>query len=102
MGRELSLRAEGSRLFLDVPDWTDLQTLGPRSLAAQRRALAGVTRALDKTRLSLTVNVAGQPALGFGDGVRTTLLARLVGLRSADVRFSAIIGFLRARALVVR
>ena len=91
------LRAEGSLLTLALPGWATLQGLGPRSLLARRRALVIATRALRKTRLTLDVDVDGRRAFGLGEGVRTTLLARLLGLSSADIRVANVVSLLRPR-----
>ena len=97
-GGRLILKAEGSQLHLAVPRWSDMHGLGPRSLLAQRRALVTTVRALRKLSLTLSIDVAGQRALGLGAGARTTLLARLLGLTSADIRWPTVINLLRARA----
>jgi hypothetical protein len=92
------LRAEGSELYLAVPRWAEFQRLGPRSLMTRRRALVTTIRALRKLSLTLRIDVAGHRAFGLGAGVRTTMLARLLGLPSADIRLSTVINLLRARA----
>jgi hypothetical protein len=98
-GRQVTLRAAGSELLLAVPGWAELKLLGPRSLLAQRRALAATLRALRTLHLTLRVDVGGQPAFGLGHGVRTSWLARLLGLASADIRFAAVAQLLRSRAV---
>lgn len=92
------LSAHGSLLRLAVPDWADLHGLGPRSIRAQRRALVTATGVLKRMSLTLDVNVDGQRIFGLGEGVRTTLLARLVGLTSADLRISNVVELIRSRA----
>lgn len=93
------LKAEGSQLHLAVPRWAELHRLGPRSLMTQRRALVATIRALRRLGLTLSINVAGHRAFGLGASVRTTMLARLLGLPSADIRLSTVINLLRARAV---
>ena len=48
--------------------------------------------------LTLDVDVDGRRAFGLGDGVKTTLLARLLGLDSTDIRLSNVVSVLRSRA----
>lgn len=97
-GQPLRLKAEGSRLELAAPAWTVFEGLGPRSLLTQRRALAAATRSLRSLRLTLDINVNGHRAFALGAGVKTSLLARLLGLRSTDIRISTVVNYLRARA----
>ena len=80
-----------------MPGWATLHGLGPRSLLARRRALVTATRALRMSRLTLDVDVDGRRAFGLGEGVRTTFLARLFGLASADIRVSNLVSLLSAR-----
>lgn len=96
----VTLSGEGSLLRLGVPGWANLHGLGPRSLGAQRRALVNVTGMLNTLSLTLDVNIDGKRAFGLGKGVKTTLLARVVGLTSADLRFSHVVKLLRTRAAV--
>ena len=96
--RAVTLSADGSQLRLEAPEWEDLHGLGPISLLAQRRTLATMTAALRKLSLRLDVNVAGRRAFGLGAGVKTTLLARLMGLSAVDVRISNVVSLLRSRA----
>ena len=63
-----------------------------------RRALATSINALKTLSLSVDVEIEGNRALGFGEGVKTTLVARLLGLNSADIRLATIIRLLRSRA----
>lgn len=100
-GRKFSLRAEGSRLDLAIPVWKDFHSIGPRSLSGKLRALKTAVRALRKTHLTLHIYIAGQRAVGLGKGVKPTLLARLLGLRSASIPFSSVIRLLKARAPAV-
>ncbi|MBT8083269.1 MAG: hypothetical protein KJO56_12665 [Gammaproteobacteria bacterium] len=93
----VTLRASGSRLTLAVPGWATLHDLGPRSLLARRRALVIATRALRTSRLTLDVDVDGRRAFGLGEGVRRSLLARLFGLASGDIRVSNVVSLLRSR-----
>ena len=97
-GRQVTLRASGSELRLAVPGWAEFGQLGPRSLLAQRRALATALRSLRKLCLTLEVNVDGRRAFGLGHGVRTSLLARLLGLTSTDIRLATLVEFVRSRA----
>jgi hypothetical protein len=101
-GRQLKLSASGSRLSLDVPGWIELRGLGPRSLLAQRRRLAAMTRLLQRLRLTVDVDIDGDRAFGLGAGVKTSLLARLLGLTSTDLSFSTAIRLLRSRASAPR
>jgi hypothetical protein len=98
-GATLRLHADGNQLFLAVPRWAELDRLGPRSMMARRRALVDTIRHLRTLGLAMTIDVAGRRALGIGDGVKTTLLARMLGIRSADLRFSSVVNALKARAL---
>lgn len=98
-GRRVTLRANGSELRLAVPGWAELGHLGPRSLLSQRRTLATALRSLRLLRLTLEVDVGGHRAFGLGPGVRTSLLARLLGLASADIRIATVVQLLRARAV---
>ncbi len=98
-GHRVKLEANGSELRLAVPGWTELNQLGPLSLLSQRRALAATLRALQKLRLTLEIEVDEQRAFGLGAGVRTSLLARLLGLASADIRFAHVFKLLRSRAI---
>jgi hypothetical protein len=97
-GATLRLHADGNQLFLAVPRWAELDRLGPRSMIARRRALVDAIRYLRTLGLAMTIDVAGRHVLGIGDGVKTTLLARMLGIRSADLRFSTVVNALRARA----
>lgn len=97
-GRQVRLKAEGSQLHLAVPGWAELSRLGPGSLLARRRTLAASTRALQRLSLSLHIQVDGQRVFGLGAGVKTSFIARLLGLSSADIRFSTVINLLRSRA----
>jgi hypothetical protein len=101
-GHPLRLKAEGPRLQLAVSAWAGLHGLGPRSLLLQRRRLAAATRTLQRLQLSLDINVDGHRAFALGADVKTSLLARLLGLRSADIGFSSVVNFLRSRASVPR
>ena len=94
----VTLAAHGSRLRLAAPGWANLARLGPRSLLAQRRMLATAIGGLRALGLTLDVDVDGRRAFGIGDGVKTTLLARLLGLNSTDIRFSNVVSVLRSRA----
>lgn len=94
----VTLTAQGSQLRLAAPGWVSLGRLGPRSLLAQRRLLSAATVVLKKARLTVNVSVDGRPAFAIGDGVRTTLLARLLGLTSTNLRFSDVLSLLRSRA----
>ena len=96
--RSIKLTAHGSRLRLAAPGWVSLHGLGPRSLLEQRRILATAVGALRTLSLSLDIFVDGRRAFGLGEGIRTTLLARLLGLTSADIRLSNVVTFLRSRA----
>ena len=98
-GRQVRLEANGSEIRLTVPGWAEFSQLGPRSLLSQRRALAATLRALQKLRLTLEINVGERRAFGLGAGVRTSLLARLLGLASADIRFAHVLKLLRSRAI---
>lgn len=95
-GRELTLSATGSELRLAVPGWAELRQLGPRSLLSQRRALASALRSLKTLRLALQIDVDGLSAFRLGHGVRTSWLARLLGLASADLRFASLVQLLRS------
>jgi hypothetical protein len=97
-GRELTLDATGSELRLAVPGWAELPQLGPRSLWSQRRALATALRSLETLRLRLRIDVDGRPAFGLGHGVRTSWLARLLGLASTNIRLADLIQILKSRA----
>jgi hypothetical protein len=97
-GALIALQADGAQLRLTVPRWADLQQFGPRALLGQRRAIVTAIRALRTSNLTLNISVGGRHAAGFGAGVKTTMLARLLGLASADIRLSTIVNFLRARA----
>ncbi len=96
-GNAVTLTADGSQLLFATPGWESLHGLGPQSLAAKRRALATAAVALNKHRLSLDVSVDGHRAFGIGAGVKTTLLARFLGLASIDLRFSNVLSLLRSR-----
>ncbi|MDJ0699500.1 MAG: hypothetical protein QNJ07_06545 [Woeseiaceae bacterium] len=96
--REIALRAEGSKLFLALSCWSALTVPGWKNLREQRRALATSIDALKTLCLSVDVNVDGHRAFEFGEGVKTTLLARMLGLNSADIRLATIIRLLRSRA----
>ena len=100
-GHLLRLKAEGSRLRLAVPAWAGLHGLGPRSLLGQRRRLAAATRSLQRLRLTLDIDVAGHRVFALGAGVKSSLLARLLGLGSTDIGFSTVVNFLRSRASVL-
>lgn len=94
----VALRAEGSVLQLAVPGWSQLNELGPRSVRAKRSTLATTISALKVLRLTVDVNVDGQRAFGLGEGVKTTFLARVLGLTSTDIRFSTVVSLVRSRA----
>ncbi len=96
-GHRATLRATGSALYLDVPGWTDLDRLAPRSLMWKRRAVAAAIRSLDTLSLTLEVIVAGRRAFALGPGVKTTWSARLLGLGSADIRLTTIFEFVKIR-----
>ena len=81
-----------------MPGWAELRQLAPRSLFAQRRALASALRSLRTLRLALQIDVDGHNAFRLGHGVRTSWLARLLGLASADIRVATVVALLRARA----
>ena len=97
-GRPATLTAEGSQLCLAVPGWANLAGFAPGSLTARRRAIIAATKTLSVMRLRLDIQVDGQRAFGLGEGVRTTLLARLLGLGSTDLRLSDLVSLLRSRA----
>lgn len=97
-GRQVTLRASGSELCLAVPGWAEFGQLGPRSLLARRRALAATLRSLKKLCLTLEIIVDGRRAFGLGHGVKTSVLARLLGLASADIRFVSLVQLLKLRA----
>lgn len=97
-GCRVTAHATGSRLHVAAPGWSELRQLGPRSLMAKRRALKATIRALETLGLTLDLAVAGHRAVGLGAGVKPTLLARLLGLTSTDIRFSTVIEFLRSPA----
>lgn len=99
-GHRVRLQTAGSRLRLSAPGWTELRQLGPRSLITQRRTLKATVRALNVLGLTLNIDVAGRRAFQFGTGVRTTLLARLLGLTSAEIPFSTLFNLLRSPAAV--
>ncbi len=92
-----TLSAKGPLLRLAVPGWATLHSLGPTSLPAKRRALKIAISTLKTSRLSLDVSVGGRRAFGLGEGVRTTLLARLLRLESADIRVKNVVSLLRSR-----
>ena len=91
----LTLTARGSRLRLSARAWSGLRGLGPRSLAARRRTLGSAIRALTVAGLTLDITVEGRRAFGLGAGVTPSLLARLLGLSSTDIRLSNVISLLR-------
>lgn len=97
-GREITLEGTGAELRLAVPGWAEFNQLEPRSLLSQRRALAAMLRSLKTLGLTLNIDVDGQRAFGLGDGVRTSWLARLLGLASADIPFTNLVQLLRSRA----
>jgi len=101
-GHPVRLKADGSRLRLAVPAWAELSGLGPRSLLMQRRRLVVAIRSLQRLRLTLDIDVDGHTAFALGTGVKTSLLARLLGLRSTDIGVSTVVNFLRSRASVPR
>lgn len=94
----VTLTADGSQLNLAAPGWASLHALGPRSLLAQRRTLATAIDALRTLGLTLDVSISGRRAFGLGAGIRPTLLARLLGLASIDIRFSDVFSLMRSRA----
>ena len=96
--RAVMLTATGSQLVLDSPAWTNLQGLGPHSLAAQRCALVNVTSTLRTLSLTLQLRIDGRRTFGIGSGIKTTLFARLLGLPSTDIRLSHVVNWLRSRA----
>ncbi len=98
----VTLTADGAQLVLAAPGWANLHALGPRSLAARRRALMTAVTALRTLSLTLHVRVDGRRAFGLGEGVKTTLLARLLGLASTDIRFSNLVSLLRSPAAAPR
>ena len=79
-----------------MPGWAELRQLAPRSLFAQRRALASALRSLRTLRLALQIDVDGHNAFRLGHGVRTSWLARLLGLASADLCFASLVQLLRS------
>lgn len=93
-GRPVRLRADGSTLILAAPGWAELRRLGPRALRSRRRALAAAAGSLRKLGLSLAVEIHGRPALCLGAGVRSSLLARLLGLQAIDMRLSNLVASL--------
>ena len=93
-GRTLRLQARGSRLLLVSPGWPELRKLGPRSMMGRRKSLAATIRSLRALDLSLHVEVDGRRAAAFGAGAKTSLVARLLRLKSADIRFSTVVRFL--------
>lgn len=101
-GRPVALTARGSQLSLAVAGWANLNEFGPGSLRARRRALATAIKALRVLRLRLDVAVGGERAFGIGEGVKTTLLARLFGLPSTDLRVSNLVSLMRSRAAARR
>ena len=97
-GRPASLTATGSTLLLTVPDWGGLAQLGPRSLLRRRRALAALIQTLETLCLHVDIVVAGRPAVALGRGVRTSWLARLLGLSSIDLGVATVLCLIRSRA----
>lgn len=97
-GSRVTLEGNGSALRLALPGWADAARIGPASLLATRRALVNALRLLDRACLTLAVEVDGQRALVLGAGVKPTLLARLLGMASADIRVATVARFLWSRA----
>ena len=64
--------------------------------------LATSIAALRKLSMTLDVTVDGRRAFGIGDGVKATLLARVLGLASTDIRFSDLVSLLRSRGAARR
>jgi hypothetical protein len=93
-GRQITVEASGSRVSVAAPGWTELRQLGPRSLMRQRRTLKITIDALKTFGLTLDINVGGKLAFGLGTGIKPTLLAKLLGLTSADIRFSSVLRLL--------
>ena len=93
----VTLTAEGPRLSIAAPCWNSLNRLGPRSVRAQRRTLARAGAALRTLGLTLDVRIDGRRVFGIGEGVRPTLIARLLGLASTSISFSTVLQLLRSR-----
>ena len=96
-GRTLRLAARGATMQLSVPHWQDLQSLGPRSLFAQRRSLVAAARLLMRLNVGLAIDVANRPVLHIGPGAKTSLLARLLGVSNASIGFATAIKLLTTR-----
>jgi hypothetical protein len=47
--------------------------------------------------LGLDIHVDGKKALALGEGVRTPVLARILGLTSVDLRLGTLMRLLKAR-----
>ena len=97
-GRSVRLAADGASLRLSVPDWRDLQSMGPRSLLAQRRALARAVQLTSLLNVGLAIDVRNQNVMRIGRGARTSLLVRLLGLRDASISLGNALRFMLRRS----
>ena len=96
-GRTLKFAASGATMQLSIPDWQDLHSLAPRPLLAQRRSLLAATRLLSRLSLGLSIDVAGRTIMHIGNGARTTLFARLLGLRDTSISVRTALALLKTR-----
>lgn len=94
-GRSLALMAEGDTLRLELPGWPEARAMMPRSFGARGRAIGQLGHVLSACGLTLSLESAGKPVLQLGQGVRSSWLARLLGLAPARIPLSAIALFFK-------
>lgn len=90
-GRTLEVVADGDNLRLDVPTWSDLRAMMPRSLRARGRAVRMTADVLRTYGLTLSLETAGKPFFQIGHNVKAGWLAGLIGLAPARISLRALL-----------
>lgn len=94
-GRRVDVVADGSRLHVDMVEWSELDHVGPRSLFARRRAVVRAASLLGALGLYLNVDVSKKQAVRLGADTRPSLVARLLRLGRVDLPFATVVALLR-------
>ena len=81
-GRTVALTANRDTLTLEVPTWSELKGLSPRSWSARLMNLRRLSALLSTCALTLRMQTRGQTFLEIGANVRPNVFAKLAGLSS--------------------
>ena len=94
-GRSVDVRAEGGVVRVIFPGWPELRSMLPGSSKSRSRLVRRLSGLLRTYGMTISLESAEMPFLEIGYGTRPSLLARLLGLGDADLRYSAIRFFFR-------